>query len=209
MGWSPRCVMPSFVAIGLLVLEKKIFEGFFTIYRRGDHLDHVTPMPWTNFRSPYPRMLHIKFGFDRPSGFVDLWVLWQTDGRRTMGILEANKKRTLLMFHFTPCNKPNRFKRLTMTCLLSRKFTTILFYKQSPHSEAMALGIPMQDQDQVPSKANLNNKVQRMNADQPFTFFCYSSSSTSHTLDREECHMRWEEELKRIWTNRFIQDLKI
>ena len=25
--------------------------------------------PRTNFRSPYPRRLHIRFGFDWPSGF--------------------------------------------------------------------------------------------------------------------------------------------
>ena len=68
MGWSPRCYIPSFVKIGLPVLEKKIFEGFFTIYGCGGHLGHVTQMPRTNFRSPYPRRLHIKFGFDWPSG---------------------------------------------------------------------------------------------------------------------------------------------
>ena len=37
-------------------------EGFsrvFTIYGRGGHLGHVTQMPRTNFRSPYPRRLHI------------------------------------------------------------------------------------------------------------------------------------------------------
>ena len=44
-------------------------EDFFTIYGRGGHLGHVTQMPRTNFRSPYPRRLHIKFGFDRASGF--------------------------------------------------------------------------------------------------------------------------------------------
>ena len=47
-------------------------EGFwrvFTIYGRGSHLGHVTQMTRTNFRSPYPRRLHIKFGFDPPSGF--------------------------------------------------------------------------------------------------------------------------------------------
>ena len=41
----------------------------FTIYGRGGHLGHVTLMPRTNFRSPYPRRLHIKFGFDWPSDF--------------------------------------------------------------------------------------------------------------------------------------------
>ena len=41
MGWSPRCYIPSFVKTGLPVQEKKIFEGFFTIYGRGGHLGHV------------------------------------------------------------------------------------------------------------------------------------------------------------------------
>ena len=41
------------------------FLRVFTIYGRGSHLGHVTQMS----RSPYPRRLHIKFGFDRPSGF--------------------------------------------------------------------------------------------------------------------------------------------
>ena len=38
-------------------------------YGRVGHLGHVTWMSRTNFRSPYPRRLHIKFGFDWPSGF--------------------------------------------------------------------------------------------------------------------------------------------
>ena len=59
----------KFREIGPPVLEKKIFEGFFTIYGRGGHLGHVTQMPRTKFRSPYPRRFHIKFGFDRLSGF--------------------------------------------------------------------------------------------------------------------------------------------
>ena len=42
-----------------------------TINGHGGHLGHVT---WTiymyiNFRSPFLRMLHMKFGFDWPSGF--------------------------------------------------------------------------------------------------------------------------------------------
>ena len=40
----------------------------FTIYGRGGHLGHVTRMPSTNFHFPYPMKLHIKFGFDWPSG---------------------------------------------------------------------------------------------------------------------------------------------
>ena len=45
------------------------FLRVFTIYGHGGHLGHVTKVPRTNFRSPYPRRLHIKFGFDWPSGF--------------------------------------------------------------------------------------------------------------------------------------------
>ena len=45
------------------------FLRVFTIYGRVGHLGHVTQMPRTNFRSPYPRRLHIKFGLDRASGF--------------------------------------------------------------------------------------------------------------------------------------------
>ena len=52
MGWSLRCYIPSFVKIGLPLLKKKIFEGFFTIYGRGAHLGYVTQMPRTNLRSP-------------------------------------------------------------------------------------------------------------------------------------------------------------
>ena len=45
------------------------FGRVFTIYGRGGHLGHVTRIIYINFRSPSPRRLHIKFGFDRPSGF--------------------------------------------------------------------------------------------------------------------------------------------
>ena len=47
-------------------------EGFlrvFIIYGCGGHLDHVTQTPQTNFHSPIPLRLHMKFGFDRPSSF--------------------------------------------------------------------------------------------------------------------------------------------
>ena len=69
MESGPRCNMPSFVEIGPPVTEKMVFEGFFIIYGRGDHLCHVTQMPGTNFCSPYPKRLHKEFGFDRASGF--------------------------------------------------------------------------------------------------------------------------------------------
>ena len=45
------------------------FLRVFTIYGRGGHPGHVTQMPRTKYCSPYPRRLHIKFGFDQPSGF--------------------------------------------------------------------------------------------------------------------------------------------
>ena len=47
------------------------FLRLFTIYGRGGHLGHVTLMPQKNFCSPYPRRLEIKFGFNRPSGFLE------------------------------------------------------------------------------------------------------------------------------------------
>ena len=40
-----------------------------TIYGHGGHLGHVTWTIYTNFRSPFPMRLHIKFGFDWPSRF--------------------------------------------------------------------------------------------------------------------------------------------
>ena len=72
------------------------FWRVFTIYGCGGHLGHVTQMLRTNFRSPYPRRLHIKFGFDRPSGFRedDVWKCGRrrttAEGRRSMGILKAH-----------------------------------------------------------------------------------------------------------------------
>ena len=41
----------------------------FTIYGHGGHLGHVTWTIYTYFGSSFPRRLHIKFGFDWPSGF--------------------------------------------------------------------------------------------------------------------------------------------
>ena len=51
--------MPSFKIIGLLVLEKNIYKVF-TIYGHGGRLGHVTWTIYINFRSPFPRRLHIK-----------------------------------------------------------------------------------------------------------------------------------------------------
>ena len=61
--------MPSFFEIDPPVLEKKIFEGFFTIYGHRGHLGHVTWIIYIHIDYPFLLMLHIKFGFDWPSGF--------------------------------------------------------------------------------------------------------------------------------------------
>ena len=45
------------------------FFKVFAIYGHGGHLGHVTWTIYINFHSPFPRRLHIKFGFDWPSGF--------------------------------------------------------------------------------------------------------------------------------------------
>ena len=56
--------MPSFVEIGPPVPEKKIFEGFFTIYGHGGHLGPVSWIIYIYIGSNFLQMLHIKFGFD-------------------------------------------------------------------------------------------------------------------------------------------------
>ena len=48
--------------------EEDFLRGF-TIYGHGGHLGHVTQSPRTNFCFPMPLRLHMKFGFDRPSGY--------------------------------------------------------------------------------------------------------------------------------------------
>ena len=53
MGRSPRCYIPSFVQIGPLVLEKKIFVGFFTLYGHGGHLGHLPASSHPIFISLY------------------------------------------------------------------------------------------------------------------------------------------------------------
>ena len=41
----------------------------FLPYGHGGHLGYVTWTIYINFRSLFPRRLHIKFGFDWPRGF--------------------------------------------------------------------------------------------------------------------------------------------
>ena len=69
MGWSPRCYIPSFVEIGLLVLEKKVFEGFYHILGCGENLGHVTSIMSSDFHFLVPESFLTKFGSDRHSGF--------------------------------------------------------------------------------------------------------------------------------------------
>ena len=45
------------------------FFKVFTIYGYGGHIGHVTWTIWTNFHSPIPWRLHMKFGFSHPRGF--------------------------------------------------------------------------------------------------------------------------------------------
>ena len=71
MGWSHRCFIPSFVEIGLPVLEKKISKGFLqcTIHGHGGHLGHVTSIMASDFHFLVPESFHTKFGSDRHSSF--------------------------------------------------------------------------------------------------------------------------------------------
>ena len=64
-----RCYIPSFVEIGLPVPEKKLFEGFFTIYGHGGHLGYVTSLMSSYFHFLVPESFHKKIGSDRHSSF--------------------------------------------------------------------------------------------------------------------------------------------
>ena len=60
------------------------FWRVFTIYGHGGHLGHVTQTLRTNFCSPIPLRLHMKFGFDWLSRFGQevVWKVW-TNGWTT------------------------------------------------------------------------------------------------------------------------------
>ena len=55
--------------IGLPVPEKKIFEGFFTIYGHGGHLGHVTSIMSSDLDFLVLESFHTKFGSDQHSSF--------------------------------------------------------------------------------------------------------------------------------------------
>ena len=65
--------------IGQPVMEKKIFEGFSHIWAWQPSWS-CDPDAGNNFRSPYPRRAHIKFGLDWSRGFVeeDVWKCERT-----------------------------------------------------------------------------------------------------------------------------------
>ena len=78
----PRVMIyKNFVGLHCLMLHAKLqnhrpsgsgeeyFLKVFAIYSHGGHLGHVILTIYTNFHCPFLTMLHIKFGFDWPSGF--------------------------------------------------------------------------------------------------------------------------------------------
>ena len=68
--------------------RRRWFFKVCTIYGHGGHLGHVTGTIWTNFRSSIQRRLHMKFGFNRPSGFRgDVWKCWHIYIRTTEAYL--------------------------------------------------------------------------------------------------------------------------
>ena len=73
-------IYTTFVELHSLMLHAKFqnhrpsgsgedFLKVFAIYSHGGHLGHVTLTIYTNIHSLFLRMIHIKFGFDWPSGF--------------------------------------------------------------------------------------------------------------------------------------------
>ena len=70
MGLSSQCHIPSFVEIGPLVLEKKIFLRVFNIYGHGGHLGHVTSIMSSDLHFLIPESFHKKFGSDWQSLFL-------------------------------------------------------------------------------------------------------------------------------------------
>ena len=71
-------LMPGVFEIDPPVLEKKIFEGVCTIFGQCGYLGHVTLIIYIYIDYTFLLMLHIKVGFDRPSGFRgdDVIILW-------------------------------------------------------------------------------------------------------------------------------------
>ena len=86
--WRARVPIATYQTSRSLALwfwRRRFLKVFFTIYGHGGHFGHVTQTPRTNFRSPIPLRLHMKFGFDRPSRFGE--DLWQVAQRATIAHL--------------------------------------------------------------------------------------------------------------------------
>ena len=104
-------------------------EILFTIYSHGSHLGHVTLTIYINFLFPFPRMLHVKFGFDWPSGFREnVSKLWKytcySPGAGADKSQGPNFSRNIINF-------------LSM-CLFPVSFTHLMPFYHFPHSNALA-----------------------------------------------------------------------
>ena len=76
--------------INILLLKRRVPLNLLPLFQRRRFLKgwyHIwvwrpswscVPDPRINFRSPVPCRLHIKFGFDQPSGFRDVQRVWTT-----------------------------------------------------------------------------------------------------------------------------------
>ena len=75
----PRYQVSVYRTIGPLV----------TIYGNDGHLGHMIRTIYTKVHSPFPKRIHVKFGFHWPSGFKGEQGGGQatTHGRRSMDIL--------------------------------------------------------------------------------------------------------------------------
>ena len=148
MGRSPWCYVPSFVEIGLLVPEKKIFEGF---------LPYMGQMPRTNFRSPYLWRYHTKFGFDLPSGLgeEDVWNCGRTDdddgrtdGRLSLRLRWAKKKFGMTLLHahaYYICIVCAKYQRAWVKTMVQVDFLMYALSKQkhNPYLIIYLIGNPI------------------------------------------------------------------
>ena len=81
---SPQCYIPSFVEIGPLVLEKRIWKGFYhTLAWRPSWSSDTDAASKLSF--PLPIKDPQKIGFDRPCGFreEDVWTLLHVERGKT------------------------------------------------------------------------------------------------------------------------------
>ena len=74
----------------------------FTIHGRGGHLGHVSWISRSNFRLPYPWMLHIKFHFDWPSSFREEDLQKSVYGQQT----GEGQEMTLTYINHIPSSTP-------------------------------------------------------------------------------------------------------